>query len=332
MGTSRLALSIAVGDYDHVRDLLSGEVTVDGIELRVAKRHPVEEIFYRFTTFREWDVSEMSFAKYVALASQPQCDLVAIPVFPSRAFRHSSIYVRDDSGLASPQELTGKRIGVPEWAQTASIYTRGLLTHEYGVPLSSVQWTQAGVNEPGRKEKVRLKLPPGVSLHPAPGHSLSDLLAAGNLDAVLSARAPRAFLAGGGGIRRLFENPREVEMAYWKKTGIFPIMHVVALRREVVEAHPWIAMNLLQAFTEAKRRSLERISDVTASPVPLPWVSGYAETSREMLGVDFWPYGIEGNRATLDAFLQFAAEQGVTQRRLNVEEIFVASTLSSVRV
>lgn len=329
---NKLRLSIALGDYDHVRDLLHGEVPVEGVELIVAKRAPVEEIFHRFTRFREWDISEMSFGKYVALASQPDCDLVAIPVFPSRAFRHSSIYVRGDSPLRSPTELEGLRVGIPEWAQTASIYTRGLLAHEYGVPLTAVQWTQAGVNEAGRKEKVTLRLPDGVRYRSEPTRSLNDMLVEGELDAVFSARAPQALTRGGGALRRLFADPRAEELAYWKKTGIFPIMHVLALRREVVLAHPWIAMNLLQAFEEAKRRSLERISDITASPVPLPWVANHAELSREILGDDFWPYGIEANRATLQAFLGFAWEQGVMQRPMTPEELFLETTLAPVRI
>ena len=329
---NKLRLSIALGDYDHVRDLLHGDVPVDGVELIVAKRAPVEEIFHRFTQFREWDISEMSFAKYVALASRPDCDLVAIPVFPSRAFRHSSIYVRADSPLRSPSQLEGARVGVPEWAQTASIYTRGLLVHEYGLALSSVQWVQAGVNDPGRKEKVALQLPDGVRYRSEPARSLSDMLLAGDLDAVFSARAPRAFLDGGGAVRRLFADPRAEELAYWQKTGIFPIMHVVALRRAVVQAHPWVAMNLLQAFEEAKWRSLRRLSDITASSVPLPWIGPQVEQARERLGADFWPYGVEANRATLDAFVRFAWEQGVAQRPMTPEDLFLPSTLSPVRV
>jgi 4,5-dihydroxyphthalate decarboxylase len=328
----KLQLSIALGDYDHVRDVLTGEVPVEGVELVVARRAPVEEIFHRFTNFREWDVSEMSFAKYVSLVSQPGCDLVAIPVFPSRAFRHSSIYVREDGGLRDPAALAGRRIGLPEWAQTASVYTRGLLAHEYGVDLASVEWIQAGVNEAGRKEKVALKLPAGVRLRPDPAHSLSDLLARGELDAVLSARAPAAFLQAGSGVRRLFDDPREAERAYHRRTGIFPIMHVVALRRAVLEAHPWVAMNLLQAFEAAKQRSLRRMADVTASPVPLPWVASYAEQSRAMFGDDFWPYGVEPNRRTLEAFLLYAWEQGVAHRHLQPEELFPASCLASVKV
>lgn len=328
----KLPLSIALGDYDHVRDLLHGAVVAEGIDLIVAKQAPVEEIFHRFTNFREWDVSEMSFAKYVALASQPDCDLVAIPVFPSRAFRHSSIYVRSASELRSPADLEGKRVGIPEWAQTAAIYTRGLLTHEYGVALSSVQWVQAGVNQAGRKEKVGLRLPEGVRYSSEPSRSLSDMLLSGEVDAVFSARAPNAFLEGGGAVRRMFADPRAEEMAYWKKTGIFPIMHVIALRRAVVEAHPWVAMNLFQAFEEAKWRSLRRLSDVTASVMPLPWVSSYADLSREILGEDFWPYGVESNRATLEAFVRFAWEQGVAQRRVAPEELFLETTLSPVRI
>lgn len=328
----KLQLSLALGDYDHVRDLLHGEVTVDGVDLIVAKRAPVEEIFHRFTRFREWDVSEMSLGKYVALASQADCDLVAIPVFPSRAFRHSSMYVRSDSGLHAPTELAGRRVGIPEWAQTASIYTRGLLVHEYGVPLASVQWVQAGVNEPGRKEKVALRLPADVRYRAEPGRSLSELLQAGELDAVFSARAPRAFLEGDGAVRRLLADPRAEELAYWRRTGIFPIMHVVALRREIVRAHPWVAMNLVQAFEEAKRRSLRRLADVTVSSLPLPWAAAQAELSREILGEDFWPYGVEPNRATLQAFLGFAWEQGLMQRRMTPEELFVESSLHPVRI
>ena len=329
---TRIQLSIAVGDYDHIRDLLSGAVPVEGVDLVVARSHPVEEIFHRFIHFREWDISEMSFAKYVALRSQPDCDLEAIPVFPSRAFRHSSFYVPAGSNIDSPAQLAGKRVGIPEWAQTAAIYTRGMIAHDYGVPLRDITWHQAGVNQPGRKEKVRLQLPEGVRYVPVPDQSLSQMLEAGTIDAALSARAPDAFLSGRGQVRRLFASARDAELAYWRKTGIFPIMHVVAIRRAVLQAHPWIAMNLLQAFEEAKRRSLERMSDVTASFAPLPWLPMYAELSRELLGPDFWPYGVEPNRRTLEAFLLYAWEQGICQRQLSPEELFAPSCLATVRV
>lgn len=328
----KLPLSIALGDYDHVRDVLHGDVEVEGVQLLVAKRQPVEEIFYRFTMFREWDISEMSFGKYLALASRPDCDLVAIPVFPSRAFRHSSIYVRADSGYVSPSDFKGARIGVPEWAQTASIYTRGLITHEYGVPLSSVSWVQAGVNEPGRKEKVSLRLPEGVSYTPMPQQSLTELLLQKQIDAIFSARPPSPITSATGEFKRLFPNPQTEELSYWKRTGIFPIMHVIAIKRSVIEQHPWVAMNLLQAFEKSKRRSLERVCDVTASSVPLPWLSQMADLSKSVLGQDIWPYGVEANRTTLRAFLDYAHEQGVCHRRLEIEEIFAPSTLSQVRV
>lgn len=329
---TNLRLSIAVGDYDHMRDFLQGDVRVDGIDLTVAKRTPVEEIFHRFTAYREWDVSELSFAKYCSLASQPDCDLVAIPVFPSRAFRHSSIYVRAGSKLRSPSELRGARVGVPEWAQTAAIYTRGMLTHDYGVALADVEWVQAGVNQPGRKEKVSLRLPEGVRYRQEPQRCLSDMLAAGDLDAVFSARPPTAFSDGSGAVTRLFADPRREEIAYWEKRRIFPIMHVVAIRKAVYEANPWIAMNLLQGFEEAKRRSLARAADVTASFYPLPWVAQYAELSQSMFGPDFWPYGVEANRHTLKTFLDYTWEQGVTHRAMEPEEIFARSTLTSVKV
>jgi len=316
-----LPLSLAIGDYDHVRDLLDGTVTAGGVDLTVL-RLPIEEIFYRSTFNREFDVSEMSFAKIVSLASQDDRGFVPLPVFPSRAFRHSSIYVRADAGIHDPRELTGKRVGVPEWAQTAAVYSRGMLAHEYGVDLASVHWHQAGVNDAGRREKVKLALPRGLRLTVVADRSLSQMLLGGELDAVLSARPPAPFLAGDARIVRLFPDARGVEEAYFRKTGIFPIMHVVALRRSLHEQHPWLAMNLYKAFDEAKSRSVARASDITASFYPLPWTAQIAQASRELFGADIWPYGLEPNRVTLDAFLQYAFEQGVCHRRLAPEDLF----------
>lgn len=326
-----LALSAALGPYDHVRDLLDGNVRAEGIDLTVLPL-AVEEIFFRFTKFREWDVSEMSFGKVISLISQGDPGIIAIPVFVSRVFRHSSIYVSVGSGITKPEQLAGKRVGVPEWAQTASVYSRGILAHEYGVDLRSVHWHQAGVNEAGRVEKVKLKLPEGLKLTVMPDRSLSQMLLAGELDAVLSARPPHAFTQGGGKVRRLFEDYRSVELAYWRKTGIFPIMHVVALRRDTYERNRWIAMNLLKAFTIAKERSLKRMTDITASYYPVPWMGENTTLSRQQLGEDFWPYGIEANRTTLEAFSQYAFEQGVSHRKVAVEELFAPEVQQSFKV
>jgi 4,5-dihydroxyphthalate decarboxylase len=326
---TRLRLTLAIGDYDHTRDVALGAVRPDGIEL-IHLALPVEEIFFRFTKFREWDVSEMSFGKVVALASQDDHGLVPLPVFPSRVFRLSSIYVRGDGPVRSPGDLAGKRIGVPEWAQTAAIYTRGYLAHELGLALADIEWVQAGLNEAGRVEKVALKLPPGIRLRPVRDATLDDMLLGGELDAVLSARPPRGFAEGR--ITRLYPDYREPEEAYFRKTGVFPIMHVVALRRDVFERDPWVAMNLFKAFEEAKRRSLARLADVTASHAPLAWIGDYSARIQRLFGDDPWPYGAEANRPTLEAFLEFAFEQGVCHRRLAVDELFPAELATSYRV
>ena len=317
---AKLPLSLAIGEYDHVRDLLDGTVPVEGVELTVL-RLPVEEMFYRFVMHAEFDVSEASFAKVVALIAQDDRRFVPLPVFPSRVFRHSSIYVRN-GGVAAPEDLAGKRVGVPEWAQTAAIYSRGLIAHEYGVDLKSIHWHQGGVNEPGRREKVELALPTGVRLTVIADRSLSDMLVEGDLDAVLSARPPASFSHGDPRVRRLFADYRPVELAYARKTGIFPIMHVVAMRRKVYERDRWLAMSLFKAFDEARRRSLRRAADVTASFFPLPWIADQLRFAQEVFGDDPWPYGIERNRTTLEAFLDYAFEQGVCRRRLKVETVF----------
>jgi 4,5-dihydroxyphthalate decarboxylase len=326
---NRLRLALALGDYDHTRDVVHGVVQPEGIEL-VWLNLPVEEIFFRFTKYREWDVTELSFAKYVALRSQDDASVIALPVFPSRVFRLSSIYVRPDGSVEKPADLAGRRIGVPEWAQTAAIYSRGYMAHELALRLADVEWVQAGVNEPGRVEKVALKLPPGLRLRPAPEKTLNDMLLSGELDAVLSARPPRAF--GEGKLARLYPSYREAEEAYFRKTGVFPIMHVVALRGEVLDRDPWVAMNLVQAFEEAKRRSLARLADVTASHAPLAWLGDYVARLRGVFGDDPFPYGLEPNRRTLEAFLQFAFEQGVCHRELSPEELFPPQVLTSFKV
>ncbi len=317
---AHVPLTLAVGDYDHVRGL-----EVEGVALRVLHL-PVEEVFFRFTRFREWEASELSFARYAALRASGDDSLTAIPVFPSRAFRHGALYVREGSALRAPEDLAGRRVGVPEWAQTATVWVRGLLAHRHGVDLRSVRWAQGGVNEPGRREGVPLALPPGIAVEPVADRSLTELLLAGELDAVISARPPVAL---GAGVVRLLPDHVAHEERYLRDTGIFPIMHVVALRADVHARHPWIARNLMTAFRRARDRSLERLLDVTASHVPLPWA---AERARSVLGDDLWPYGVEPNRAALEAFLAYAHEQGVCARRLAPEELFAPQALAEHRV
>jgi 4,5-dihydroxyphthalate decarboxylase len=314
----KLPLSLAIGPYDHTRDLRP-----EGIELRRLDL-PIEEIFFRFTKFREWDVSEMSFGKIISLMTEDRPPIVALPVFVSRVFRHSAIYVADPKKIRTPKDLEGKRVGIPEWAQTAGIYVRGMLQHEYRVDLARIDWRQAGVREAGRVEKVELRLPPGVKIQAMPQHTLAGLLSAGELDAAISARDP--------GGERLFANHRELEADYYRKTRIFPIMHVVVVRREAYERDRWIAMNLFKAFEEAKQLALERIADIGASQVPVAWVADHARQWQAMAGQDFWPYGLEPNRATLEAFLQYGFEQGVARRRLKPEELFAPETLERAKI
>jgi 4,5-dihydroxyphthalate decarboxylase len=317
-----IALTLAINPYDHVRDLLSGEVRATGLDL-VPLELPIEEIFYRFTKFREWQASEMSFGKVISLMSEDKPEIVCVPVFLSRVFRHSAIYVKD-AKIKTPKDLEGKRVGIPEWAQTAGIYVRGMLVHEYGVDLAKIQWFQAGVREPGRVEKVELKLPSGVKIERKADRTLVDMLEKGDLDAVMSAREVPG--------TRLFKDYRTAEAEYWKKTRIYPIMHVLALRRDVYERNRWIAMNLFQAFLEAKRRSLARVSEFGLSHLPMPWVPDHVRQWKEIAGEDFWPYGIEPNRPTLEAFLQYGYEQGVSKKRLKVEDLFAPETLQSFKI
>ena len=225
-----------------------------------------------------------------------------------------------------------KRVGVPEWSQTAGIYARGALMHQYGLRLPAMEWWQTGVNQPGRIEKVELRLPEGVHIHRAPDKTLSSMLLSGELDAVISAHPPEPFKRGDPQIVQLFHDVRGVEEAYWRTTGVFPIMHIIAITRDIYERHRWVAMNLFKAFDEARRRSIGRISGLTASRVPVPWLADYVDRWRRLFGSDYWPYGLEPNRTTLDAFCRYAFEQGVCHRKVAAEELFPPEVSSTYRV
>jgi 4,5-dihydroxyphthalate decarboxylase len=330
-GTARLHLTLATTDYDHVRDLMNGVVRAEGIVL-TGFVLPVEEIFFRFIKNREWDVSEMSFGKFIAYNALGNSPFVGIPVFPSRVFRHSAFYVRADRGIASPKDLEGKTVGIPEWAQTAGIYARGYLAETEGVDLRKIKWVQAGMNDAGREEKVEFTLPKGIQYSQRRDSSLSAMLLSGEIDAAISARVPDAFTKGGGRIARLYPDYRAEEQRYYDATGIFPIMHVIALRRAVFERYPWAAMNLLKAFDEAKARSLERIGDLTASRIPVPWSASIVDDTSKSFGADPFPYGLEANRKTLDAFCRFAHDQGVTAKKLTPDDLFPKEVRAGVRV
>jgi 4,5-dihydroxyphthalate decarboxylase len=331
---SDLRLTLAVGDYDHMRDLALGRVRPVGIDLTVLNL-PVEEIFFRFHDRLEFDAAELSMGMYCSALSRDAARFIAIPVFPSRVFRHSAIYVRADAGIARPEDLAGRRVGVPQWSQTATIWVRGYLSDTVGVPLAAIDWVQAGVDQAGRPEPSQLRLPPDIRLRAEPGRSLDQMLLEGEIDAAISARPPRSVREGDPRVRRLFPDYRAAEEDYFRRTRLFPIMHTIAIRRDTYEANRWIARNLMTAFEQAKQRSAERMLDVTVAHVPLPWIADHARSAGASLVFEdrpFWPYGLEHNRHELEAFLRYAAEQGVCHRLLRPEELFAPEAIAAVRV
>ena len=327
---SHLQLTLACEDYDRTRPIKDGIVKPEGVEVNYLVM-PVEEIFWRMMKYEEFDVSELSMGAFLTAAAHGRRPFIAIPVFPSRVHRHSAIYVRADRGIKTATDLEGRAVGIPEWAQTAGIYVRGMLAEDHRVDLAKIAWLQAGVNEPGRAEKVELKLPAGIRYQARPDTSLSAMLASGEVDAVITARAPDAF-APGGAVVRLFPDYRAEEERFYKKTGIFPIMHLVTMRRTAYEQHPWIAMNLYKMFDEAKRRCLARLRDFTCARIPLPWAAAIADEIVAGYGPDPYPYGIEDSGPTLEAFCRYAHDQGVTHRRMTIDDLFPCEVRAMARV
>jgi len=323
-----LTLSFACPPYDRILPLAYQGVVPEGIRLNYLPLE-VEEIFWRQLRNQEFDISESSLSSYVMLRSRGDERFIAIPVFTSRMFRHASIYVNTRKGIRTPQELKGKIVGLPEYQITAVVWLRGLLQDEYGVYPHEVHWRSGGQEAPGRKEKIRIELPPDIDLQPIPADTyLSRMLEEGELDALIGARAPSCFDMGSPNVARIFANPREVETAYYRKTGIFPIMHTVIIKRDLYQRHPWIAMSLCKAFQKAKQLVLQNYLHTHALHATLPWLNDEVERTRAILGDDWWPYGlVEKNRHVLETFLRYHHEQGLSARRMTVAELFAPETL-----
>ena len=324
----RLPLSLACGDYDRTRALHDGSVTPNGIDL-TCLRLPVEEIFFRTARFAEFDVAEMSLSSYLlTLEDGGFGRFVAIPVFPSRSFRHNGIYIHTGSGIDSPAQLVGKSVGVPELQLTAVVWIRGILAEHYGVAIDDVTYRTGGLHEPGRLEKLVVKPPAGVRSEPIPpGRNLSEMLATGEIDALYTPRVPQSYRLQPERVRRLFNDVRAEEARYFQTTGLFPLMHTVVIRRDVYEANRWIARSLLEAFELAKRDGFRDLDETAALRYMLPWLPLEVEETRALLGQDYWSYGLAGNEQNLATLIRYSNEQGLARRRFAPEEIFAPETL-----
>jgi 4,5-dihydroxyphthalate decarboxylase len=327
---AKLTLSVAIGDYDRTRPLIDGAVQIDGVSPIVMTLSP-EEIFFRAFRDAPFDVCELSLSSFTVKTAAGNCPYVGVPAFVSRAFRHTSIYVRKDR-IKRPQDLSGKRIGVGEYQLTANVWARALLV-DHGVARSDITWVRGGLEEPGRLEKVAVTLPSDIRLESAPdGATLSQMLAEGALDGIISPRAPSAHEKGGTTVGWLFDDPTEAARKYYRRTRIFPIMHLVGVKRELAERHPWLPATVLKAFTAAKAMAAAHLGDTSATKVMLPFVEERLSEAHTLMGADFWSYGLGANRHVLDAFLRHHHDEGLSSRLVAAEELFHASTHETVKV
>ena len=329
---AKLKLSLACWDYDRTRALADGSVRAEGIDLAYLNL-PVEETFFRMLRRHEFDCAEMSLSSYVLSLQQKDPPFIAIPVFPSRFFRHSCIFVSARSGIRHPAELARRRIGVPEYQMTAAVWIRGIMADEFGVAPHSPRYLSGGLEEPGREEKLKLDLPAKFRVKPiGPQQTLARMLADGEIDALHSARAPSTLQTRPQAVRRLFEDFAAVELDYYRRTSIFPIMHTVVIRRELYQKHRWIAGSLTKAFAAAQKKTYADLGETAALKSMLPWLVAHVAQARREMGADWWSYGLEPNRHVLETFLRYHREQGLSKRRLAPAELFAPETLESFRI
>jgi 4,5-dihydroxyphthalate decarboxylase len=327
-----LPLTLAAENYDRTRGLIDGSIRPEGIDLNYIPL-AVEETFWRMTRYLEFDAAEMSGTAYLVERSRPQPRFIAIPVFLSRTFRHSAIYVRADSGIEAPKDLIGRRVGIPEYGLTALTWVRAFLQHDYDVHPSQISWMAGGLEQPGREERARFEPPADVSVELIPStETLNSMIEAGSLDAIMAPRMPRAFAAGDPSVRRLIPDYRKVEEEYFQRTGIFPIMHFAVIREDVYRENRWVAESLYKAFCGAKEQALRYLFEPNVLVCSLPWLVSEVERERAIFGEDLWPYGVAENRKTLEAMVAYHVEQGIIPKAIPVEALFAEPTLVEFKI
>jgi len=328
---AKLNLSVAVRDYDRTRPLFDGEVQIDGVD-PVFMALPPEEIFFRAFRRAEFDICELSMSSFAVKTAQGGCPYVGVPAFVSRTFRHTAIYVRTDR-IKKPADLKGKKIGVPEYQLTANVWARAILDDDHGVKPADIHWVRGGLVEAGRLEKIAITLPKDVKLDDiAPGRTLSSMLESGEIDGVIAPRVPVPFERGHPHVGWLFADPVAAAKDYYKRSGIFPIMHLIGVRRELAEQHPWLPAAVFKAFEQAKTVALEKLADTSSTKVTLPFVEERLIEARALMGEDFWSYGVEKNRKVLDYFLGQHHAQGLSPRRVVVDELFHPATYETYKL
>jgi len=329
---SNLELSIAVGDYDRNRALFDGRVRIDGVDPVFMKLSP-EEIFFRAFRTQDFDICELSFSSYTVGVANGTAHYTGVPAFLSRSFRHSSIYIRNDKGIERPEDLAGRRIGIAEYQLTANVWARALLEDDHGVKPSDISWVRGGMDTPDRPEKIKLDLPADVSVEAAPeGRSLNDLLVAGEIDGFIGPRSPACFIEGNPNISWLYPDLVGAAKDYFARTGIFPVMHLLGVRKSLADRHPWLPAALYKAFSQSKEHAIAQMDDTAASAVSLPFLAERLADARASMGRDFWSYGVKANRNGLENFLDHHHRQGLSKRRVSVEELFHTSTLEQFAI
>lgn len=328
---NQINLSLACSHYDHVVDLFTGAVTIPGVTL-VGLPLSTQEIFFRTTRFQEFDISEMSLARYVAMRSAGNDSLVGLPVFPSRMFRHGAVFVKSDNGITEFSQLSGACIGIAEWAQTAGVYVRAWLASEYGIDLKSIQWIQGGVDEAGREESIQFEIGSGYNIQQRTDRSLTDLLCADEIDAIIAPHAPQLAQTPSSPIRPLILETSKAEKSWFRRTGIYPAMHLIVIKKTLHVEHPWLAAQVYAAFAKALINSNKRLESTNTSTVAIPWVHDAITEGRAVMGSGAFDYGLEANRTCIEYFLQHAWEQALSDRLMRTEELFPEELLHQHRV
>ena len=328
---ANIHITVATNDYDRTRAVKDGVVPVDGCDVTYLNMLP-EEMFFRAVRYAEFDVTELSFSTHILQTQRGDSQYLGVPVFLSRVFRHSGFYIRTDRGIESGSDLKGKTVGVPEYQMTAAVWQRGLLKDEFGIEPWEVAWRTGGLEEAGREERTPIALPEQFDCRRiAPDQTLSTMLETGELDAVISPPMPSCLQRGAPNVGRLWPDYRSVEQDYHRRTGIFPIMHILGVKKSLVAEYPWLPANLYKAFKAAKELAIRDLEVIGALKVSLPWVGAELSETRDLMGPDVWSYGVTENRQDIEALIRYSAEQGLTEPGLAPEDLFAETTLQTAR-